>query len=241
MWRTFRIALAGMAAVVLPCVSSAQQHLTVESRKRTNVNSAQQALWLLRTKLVQNEIGLRDDQKRELVPLTAALEKEFQDAYHHSREVVPGEPDQKMADEVKQVDARMKTTVRKILLPSQFSRLEEIGLQVCGPGLFTSRDILDSLGLSAEQHEKIDRVLDVRGRRLRELFARTRMNVPQIEPKDRDARTRQAFAEEDAIEKGAVDEILGLLSTHQRARLKDMMGKAIDVGRLKAELRGQEG
>jgi hypothetical protein len=61
------------------------------------------------------------------------------------------------------------------------------------------------------------------------------LDVPQSS-QDYHTRKRRVSEEEDAIEKAAIDRILGLLTPPQQQRFREMRGKEIDVRRLKAEL-----
>lgn len=201
------------------------------------VCSGQQALQLLETKLVQAELKLTPSQKKELAPLLGRYNKALQESEERSR---GGEPEDQRGfnEEFDLRNRRTIATIKKILLPQQFRRLGEIGVQACGPALFEpgyGRE-LELFGFSAEQEKEIDKILEDRSVRIEELVVREKLDIPQ-DPEVFIESWRRIAGQERAIEEEAMKKIMGVLTPKQRSKVAEWSGKKIDVGKLNLECR----
>ena len=169
---------------------------------------------LLRNDKVQEELELVDDQLEEIEELQTEVWTDmrqmfrgggFRDMDRDEREEKMAEFREKMAERTKEMEA----DVKDILLPHQFTRLKQLNFQQEASrggttGLASSETIIDALGITDEQKEKMKKAAEEAAKKLENKIKELR--------------------------KQAETEVLGVLTAEQRAKFKELRGEAFDFG-----------
>jgi len=111
--------------------------------------------------------------------------------------------------------AKLEKDIKAILTETQFARLKEIALQQEGPMALAKEDVAAKIGLSDEQKEKIQDILES-----------GRESMPRPEPGE-----RPDFQAMESARKKIGDEVLAVLTTDQKAKWKAMLGKEFKLAR----------
>ena len=122
--------------------------------------------FLLGVEQVQKELTLSEEQKLKVAKLVDDNRNSIQDLFQLS----PEERQTKMQERVKE----NKTKIADILSAPQNERLDQISLQLSvltqGPGAFIRPEVADKLGLTSEQKDKIQTIVDELGGKRRDIF-----------------------------------------------------------------------
>lgn len=153
---------------------------------------------LLQVEQVQTELQLTDDQKASAGKL-GEMRRGMRDLSEEDRQKRMGE---------------IQAKVDEILKPEQKTRLEEIVIQVQGPGALGRPEIQEKLGLSDEQRKKLDELNEeMRGKR-REVF-----------------QSGSGPEKLDEIRKEQTDKANAILTDQQREQFDKLQGKKIEIDR----------
>jgi Spy/CpxP family protein refolding chaperone len=166
-------------------------------------------LGLLSREEVQQELQLVDEQQEKVdgiaTEIRDQMRAEMQEMFSRMRDLSDEERRERF-DEIRsrmeKVNADVEKRLKKVLLPHQFDRLKQIDLQVRlqqrGAGALTSGELAETLGLSDEQREKLER-------RAAEVQQELEQQISQLRI---DARNK----------------MLDVLTPEQRAKLESLLG-----------------
>lgn len=195
----------------------------------------QSALTLAGNAAVQKELSLTEDQIAKLKTLGDEARAELRDGaggFEGLRDLPEEERRAKMtemmakqAENARKVAEKYKPKIAEILDAKQVERLDQIGLQAAGSGVYTDPNIVKALKLSKEQQDSLASITKEAGEKMRESFGAGGGN-----PEERAAKFRELNTQRDK-------DLLAVLSPEQSAQLAKMKGKEFDV----AQLRGPGG
>ena len=134
---------------------------------------------LLRSEKVQADLKLTDDQKAKLKELDDKTQTQYRelmprDAMQALRDLSEDQLKAKIAEARKKIekfDNDQQDAIEKIVTTAHLDRLEQIALQVRGLQSFDDKEVQDTVGLSADQKEKIKTLRDEATKKRSELFA----------------------------------------------------------------------
>lgn len=165
---------------------------------------------LLRSEQVRAELEIVDDQLEDIQSIEREIRDEMRSMFQGMRDMSPEERRERMESmrgEMEEIRASINEQVKDVLLPHQFERLEQIQVQQQvarqGMGGALSGALAEKLGITEEQQEQM-------AAKAREL---------QAEIQEKTAQLRQE----------AQDELLGMLTSEQRAKIEEMMGTKFDL------------
>lgn len=170
------------------------------------------SLELLRRDDVKKELELLDDQVKQIEALREKSRSGLRDSFSGLRDLSQEERRERFAKLREKLQASNKEIDKevneKILLPHQSKRLAQIRFQMrlrrsSGTGAFTSTTVVEALGISEQQQEKLKKLQS------------------QI---DQDLRKQIAKLREQARQK-----ILKELTTEQRAKYKNLVGEPFEA------------
>ena len=121
--------------------------------------------------------------------------------------------------------AEIKKKIEAILTPKQMERLKEIRLQWAGPAALADPDVRKALNLTDDQKEKIKKLRQ-------ELFGKEndlRKDVGKLSREERRTKMADIRNKVQKLRKKALDDILALLTTEQRAQFDKMLGKKLEL------------
>ncbi len=177
-------------------------------------------LMLLRAEAVQKELKLTDEQKELLRDVGEELREKMRSLRDVDRE--------QRAAEMQKIFRTAEEMVDAILEPEQAERLNQIQLQAtlrfAGAGVFLRPDVAKKLGLTDEQKEKIEQIVQetrIDFRRMREMSPEQRREF------FRGLRERMRKAREEAISK-----VMAILTDEQKETWKKMLGAPFNVEEL---------
>ena len=139
-----------------------RQGFAVRAPARTPGYYAVPGYWSLRTESVQKELNLSDEQKKKLKQITKSYYEQMRQGPQQDlakyRDMSPEERRKKYAEitekRKQRLDAARKQT-EAVLLPEQLEALKTIELRTRAPSLLRSPRVLEKLGLSEEQKQKL--------------------------------------------------------------------------------------
>jgi len=183
------------------------------------------AMWsmLLRSEKVQKELELVDDQK-------AKLKEVGEKAMARMREAFSGGGDfRNMSDEQRR--ARMaefqkkgqelaeqtKKDIAEVLLPHQVERLDQIALQVLGVQALADKEVQESLGLTEDQKQQMQKAREEVGEKIRAMFA------PGAERPENPGERMQSLRKE------AEEKVSAVLTAEQKEKFEKKKGPKFDV------------
>ena len=171
-------------------------------------------LGLLRNDSIMDEIELVDDQREEIEALEDEMREEMRERMMELRDMDGADRREmftQLREEMEERQTELQTEVEKVLLPGQLKRLQELDVQQNARrngkgamGVLASEDILDEIGVSDKQKERLKEKAEELKKKLQE-------------------RIKKMTAE-------AEKELLSILSPKQREKLEDKMGKAFEFG-----------
>jgi len=205
-------------------------------------------LGLLRKPEVREEIELFPEQEEALRKVGEQALEEMRQNFEQMREAgginfrglrdaseeERREAFEKLSEQRRKMEAKVRTGLEEVLLPGQLERLEEIALQQQGVRALTnSEEVAAALEITAEQQSQFESIEDkyrekqgeVR-KEMREMFAN------RDEPRDRDE-IREAFEKVrekmEQLRKEREKEMLAVLTTEQKQKLGDMKGEPFEM------------
>jgi Spy/CpxP family protein refolding chaperone len=196
--------LAFSAAVLLASPASAQQ--------RGGMFGGPGAL--LSNKSVQKELKVDDAQAQKLDKLASETREKLQSALQG---VAQDERAAKRQELNRTLGADIRKSVVEILKPEQVKRFHQIQLQTAGVSAFMNPELQDKLKLTEDQKTKIQALNKDSRDQMRE--------ISQSFQSDREG-TMKKMTE---LRKDLMTKATDLLSSDQKATLKDMMGEPFEV------------
>ena len=197
--------------VSLCCVPGTTMAQRSSSLGGGNANSW---LGLLRKDVVKKEIELVADQEEQIEQLQGDIRQDMQDRMRDLRGLDPEERREKMLGfregmEQRQIEFQQK--IEAVLLPMQVKRLKELQIQSQSSrngdgavGVLFNSEVQKELGLDEEQKKKLEAKVEDVSKKLVEKIKKLRAEAEK--------------------------EILSVLSSDQRGRLREMIGETFDFG-----------
>lgn len=168
-------------------------------------------LFLLREPAVHTDLGLTDSQKKELIELNES----FDGILLSARNTTPEEARQKTLEVLK----KTRETVAELFTPQQQSRIKQITYRLRGLSFVLIPDAAEQLGLSPEQREEIETIVEHTLETISSVQSKT------YEGADAHQKSQQTVA---AARKREQKEILAALDDSQKRTLLSMVGKSFD-------------
>jgi Spy/CpxP family protein refolding chaperone len=180
MIRLIRAAAAGLAVVAIALLgrpAAAQQAVVGQAAGQTarytiTPSVAPAGYWELAQEHVQKELELLDEQKQQLKELAQKSARQRQQDWTGMRDLPPEERQKKYAEireKMQKQNEEIRKQVEAILLPHQLKALQMIRLRTRGASALASPRIVEHLGLSEAQKEKIREARDELQKKMREL------------------------------------------------------------------------
>jgi Spy/CpxP family protein refolding chaperone len=160
-------------------------------------------LMLLRQKSVQDELKVTEDQVKKVTELAEKQRGAFGELRNLSRE-----------ERQKKIEERSKENAKalaEILKPEQVKRLKQISLQQQGARAINNPEVATALNLTAEQKEKVKSIGEEAAKEMRELFQGGNREEARKEMAD--------------LRKSTEEKVQGVLTTEQKAKLKELQGE----------------
>ena len=169
---------------------------------------------LLRNDAVVGEIELVDDQREEIETIQDELRQEMRERMMEMRDVAPEDRREMFTELREEMEDRQNEVgkeIEKVLMPMQLKRLKELEVQRTAQrngrgsmGALANEDILEDLGVSDKQKEKLEKkALELK--------------------KKIEERIKKMTAE-------AEEELLSVLTSDQRKKFREKVGKTFDFG-----------
>jgi eukaryotic-like serine/threonine-protein kinase len=171
-------------------------------------------LWRLRKDDVQQDLGISDDQRREIERVWQEFEQQ-----RRFREDSPSLTEEQRDEKRKQFKERAEANEKKVahlLTAEQTERLKQINLQVRVPYTFRDEEVAAVLGLSPEQRRDILNMVMLHKERIDAV--RHHSATPRL-PSD------QARLFSDGVRKATTEEILAMFTDQQRNIWTQLIGK----------------
>ncbi|MCS7237646.1 MAG: hypothetical protein NZ899_05170 [Thermoguttaceae bacterium] len=177
-------------------------------------------LGLLRLEQVQKELGITEEQRNKLQEVGRQLMEEGRGRFQGLRDLPEDQRRARFAELMEQSRQRVEEAVKQVLSEQQVKRLKQIELQQAlqAPGgvrALTRKDVVDALGLSGEQVEKINALAERIQEQMREAFR------PGAGPEARE-QMRQRMEQ---LRTEARAEVEKILTAEQLGKLKELLGE----------------
>jgi hypothetical protein len=162
----------------------------------------------LRLPQVQADLALSDSQKRKI--------QQSQDQLLRERTSKSGQGGRAITP-FEEIDKEQQR-LANILSPGQMKRLEQISLQALGPAALTNSDVVQALGISDQQKEKLIQLNNRAGERQRKILqSQAKLSAEQ--------RTEEMAK----IQRRLMEDALGVLTPEQHEKFEKLTGKKIDL------------
>jgi Spy/CpxP family protein refolding chaperone len=171
-------------------------------------------LRLLEDKAVQTELKLGEEQINQLKDIREDMRKMRESSERPNRERF----------------AEIEKQVKDVLEPEQLKRLEQIQLQLRLKMMawrsFAEDDLAGKLGITDDQKEKLKKISDDLGAKMREVFPRPEGGQP---PRMTDEQRTAGMAKMQELSKAAYEEAIKVLTPEQKEKLDALTGKEVKV------------
>ena len=179
------------------------------------------AIALLRTRQIQDELGLTDNQREDIERLSVEVRRQMQEfARRPANEFVEEEPAERRTflEKRAEVNRPAEESLARLLDDKQAKRFDQLKLQVQGARALTQKDVAEKINLGEDQRVAIQRIVtgaDQAIRKLTEAYvSANRMREDRLDH----------LREVDKILQEAKTEAFGLLSDEQITKWKQMLG-----------------
>ena len=174
---------------------------------------------LLRVEAVREELELLPDQVDALAKISENARSGFQRPdfdFRNATEEERGEFFEKMQEQLRERAEEMQAQLEEVLLPEQYDRLKELGVQVMGMRALSLDRVADELGISDSQKEELADVTASVQDKVREMMSSGN--------RDRDAMRAQM----EEIREGVESDLMDVLTADQRKSFEEMKGKPFE-------------
>lgn len=204
-----RMTICLLAAAALAVCTEAQAQRGQRGGPRRGGN----ALFLLRNDVVQKDLKLNEKQQSELDDLLSEQSNAFQEL----RDADP----EKRRETARELAAKAKTSLKKILDKKQNKRLHQLQLQQQGAAALAQPKVAKKMKLSDEQTSKIQSIVEQGEGARRKLF----------ESAGQGGNRREAFGKMREMREKQNAEIAGLLTDEQKQQWTKMLGEKLEIPR----------
>ena len=132
--------------------------------------------WLLGMANVQKEVGLADQQRQKLKAISDKYQAAMRQLMEPLRDLPPQEQEQRMEavrDKSFQQMEMFRKQAEAVLTPQQVEALKKIDFQLRAPALLSDSGVVEKLGLSARQQEKVRQVQDEMTQKMQQIQRET--------------------------------------------------------------------
>ncbi len=169
---------------------------------------------LIVIEVVQQELGLKEDQKKALQDVAA----EAREALRGVNRLEQAERQRKQ----REVREKVQGVLTKQLSEEQQKRLQQINLQQTGPlALQQLRDLAEKLNITQEQRQK-----------MREIGRELQQGITKLREDNRGAELAEKIGKARAE---AAGKVAGALTDEQKKMWKEMLGKEFDIAKLQPQ------
>lgn len=184
MFRTV-ILISGLAVpgLGLFCSGAASDEPPANKRQQVRVTAkisnqfpALPGYWMLRKEDVRNQIGLSDEQVAKL----EELGKKYTESMRFDWKEIQQLPNEKRREKYKEIQEQRRkkaeeitAAVEKVLTEKQREELKDIAFQMQAPGALMSPRVLEALGLSEDQKQKLTELREQMAEKYREIREQT--------------------------------------------------------------------
>jgi hypothetical protein len=191
---------------------------------------------LLMLDAVQKDLGLREDQVRQLKAVLKSSLAQWHVIAQELGKILPPsfpveETEARMAEyrhfeqEVRTGTKQVQAKTLGMLTPSQLERLKQIQLQASIPDALHRPEVIKALGISEEQYARLRAI----GIRMEQEISDKRGDLSGLSPKQRRQALIQSLKEADQLRVEAAARMLEVLTVEQRAELEKLQGKKVDT------------
>lgn len=223
-----RCLLCGVSVAALLLAVSTVQEARAQGR-RGGMGQTRSPLALADNKAVQKELALNEEKAAKVKDLHADYTEELQQQLQGaglggrpSGDLSAEERQKRMAqvaEITKNVNDKFMPKLTELLDKTQQTRLHEVWLQAAGPSALQDADVAKSLNITKEQQDKIKKVAEDFGHKMREAFT-SGGDRTEIQAKVAELREEQTAKTTE------------VLSKDQQAKFTEMKGKPFDVKQL---------
>jgi hypothetical protein len=184
---------------------------------------------LLRSKDVQKELELVEEQKKELRALYQEMRggpgerPNLRDLSDKERR----ERIKEMRKEHQQRMAKMEEKIKAILLPHQLQRLNQIRLQVAGDAALMEPEVQKELGITKEQKEKMKALHKDGLAKFREAWEDLQDLLPEQRREQRD----EIRSKMEKLQKELSEKLMGVLTSEQKEKYEALKGEKFEFNR----------
>ncbi len=168
---------------------------------------------------VGEELKLSDTQKQRMRDALPEYLQETRKVLETLGDLKPGEREEAMQAHRRKSGERFAASLKEILTPSQFARLQQLQLQHEGPGALGRPEIRKDLGITQEQLMQFAGVIKEMQEQIEPLIKEAQSGGNPEEIRPRAIKIRKAHEEK----------IESLMTDSQRERWRAMRGKPVDV------------
>jgi Spy/CpxP family protein refolding chaperone len=208
--RTLSRALLLVAVTALVVGQSAAQDGEKKGKGKGGFGGRGGAVGLVQNESVQKELKLTEEQVTKSKKAAEDILAKFKDDFAKLKDATPEE----RAAVSTKVSAEAYKVLGDILNTDQVKRLKQIDLQVRG---LNNPEAQETLKLTAEQKEKVKKLGDEAGEKMREIFKDAQGNFEQ-------AREKMTSLRKETQEKQA-----GVLTDDQKKQWQDMTGEPFQI------------
>jgi len=174
---------------------------------------------LIRHDAVHNELRLDDNQRAAVKKIAEDIHKKSGEEKQKLRGYNAKERQEKMVELNKSLKGEVTKSLKGVLSPGQFKRLDEIRLQRRGFLAFTEPDIQSKLKLTKEQQDEIQR-----------LSRKFEASMQQINDESSRSRSLKAATREiETLRDKTTQEAIGVLDGAQKEAWTELKGEPFEV------------
>jgi Spy/CpxP family protein refolding chaperone len=188
-------------------------------RMGRGMGGAQPAAMILARKDVKADLGVTDEQTRQIEDAQKASQEKMMSVFQELR-AAGGPPDREaMQAAFQKLQKESDAEIAKILKPEQQTRLKEITIQLAGNQAITREDVQKALEITADQKAKIKALQD-----------KSREANQSVMEKMRNGEIQRDEIQAIMTKNGKVmnDELGKLLTEAQKKKLTEMGGKKFE-------------
>ncbi len=193
---------------------------------------------LLMNEKVREELDLSEDQVSQLREAMREMMAGQREQFEALRELEPEQRREKFQELAEKLRKKVDEKLGEVLSDSQLTRLKEIELQLAvrtqGFRVLMRPEIVEALGITDEQQEKLRQLNDTMREKMRGVFE----DVRDLEPEQRREKIREAMQK---LRQEAQEEVENLLSEEQEETLQKMMGEPVELDLQRPQRRGPGG
>ncbi|QDT37941.1 secretin N-terminal domain-containing protein [Stratiformator vulcanicus] len=201
--------------------------VSAQAQRGGGFGRPQTPLMYLRDEDVQQELGITEEQRSELMDIVSRTFSQSGNMFENFRRMRSAETDEernRIREEIRsQMQERIKeieVDAQRVISGGQFSRLKQIALQAQGSRAIAQEELQQELGLSEDQRSKVSELNDQRSEALRAL--------------GRDADPEESQRIRDDFD-GKIQEVL---TDDQKSQWKQKMGEPSEAAQKMVQNRG---